>query len=651
MSTSRQPPRDPGLGDDLDPGDDDLVAGNDDLVPADDDLVPADDRIIGRALRWSALLLVALGALVALGLLIARRAPEAPPVHTIETAAPEAVATTSSAPRVQFTDVTAAAGIDFVHTTGAYGDKLLPETMGGGVAFLDFDNDGDQDLLFVNSSTWPFAPPAARAGGAPTSRLYANDGQGRFRDVSASSGLADATRSFYGMGVAAGDFDGDGWTDLFLTAVGANRLLRNREGRFADVTADAGVAGLPDEWSTSAAFFDLDNDGDLDLFVANYVRWSKEIDFEVDFRLTGVGRAYGPPQSYQGTFPYLYRNDGDGTFTDVSESAGVRITNEATGVPMAKALGLAPIDVDRDGFVDLLVANDTVRNLLFRNQGDGTFSEEGEYYGLAYDRDGKATGAMGVDAGFLRGDDNLAFLIGNFANEMTSVYVAQDDPALYVDEAIGEGIGAPSRRALSFGLFLFDYDLDGRLDLLQTNGHLEEEIAKVDPSQQYRQPAQLFWNGGDAAARRFTLVDDVSTGDLAKPLVGRGSSYADIDGDGDLDVVITQVGGAPLLLRNDQELGHHWLRVRLVDRPPNRSAIGAWVTLSASGVTQGRQVMPTRSYLSQVELPVTFGLGDATSVDSLEVIWPGGELQSTPNVELDRLLVVDRSAGPRTSGK
>ncbi|HVS64438.1 MAG TPA: CRTAC1 family protein [Thermoanaerobaculia bacterium] len=616
-----------------------------------DDLVPEDDAIIGRALRWSAVLVLGIGLLVALGVFLARRPEAAPPVQAIEAAAPEAVTRSLDPPAVRFTDVTAESGIDFVHTTGAYGDKLLPETMGGGVAAFDFDNDGDQDLLFVNSSTWPFAAASRASGGsAPSSHLYENDGQGRFRDVSAATGIADATRSFYGMGVAAADVDGDGWTDLFLTAVGENRLLRNREGRFEDVTDDAGVAGSPDEWSTGAAFFDIDNDGDLDLFVANYVRWSKEIDFEVDFRLTGVGRAYGPPQSYQGTFPYLYRNDGDGTFTDVSESAGVQITNEATGVPMAKALALAPIDVDRDGFIDLLVANDTVRNLFFHNQRDGTFSEEGEYYGLAYDRDGNATGAMGVDVGYLRDDGNLAFLIGNFANEMTSVYVAQDDPGLYVDEAIGEGIGAPSRLALSFGLYLFDYDLDGRLDVLQTNGHLEEEINQVDPSQHYRQPAQLFWNAGDAAPRRFALVEPETAGDLAKPIVGRGSTYADFDGDGDLDVVITQVGDAPLLLRNEQDLGHHWLRVRLVDRPPNRGAVGAWVTLTASGITQRRQVMPTKSYLSQVELPLTFGLGDATAVDSLEITWPDGETEVIGEVGLDRLLVVDRTApSPPTS--
>jgi hypothetical protein len=278
---------------------------------------------------------------------------------------------------------------------------------------LDYDGDGDADLLLVNSAFWPHRPSTEPA---PTMALYQNDGAGRFQNVTVQAGLAV---SFYGMGAAVADYDGDGWTDIFFTAVGQNRLFRNRQGVFEDVTDQAGVAGDAQEWSTSAGFFDYDNDGDLDLVVANYVRWSKEIDFQLDYRLTGMGRAYGPPQNYAGTFPYLYRNNGDGTFTDVSAASGMQVKNPATGAPMAKSLAVALMDVDGDRLIDIFVANDTVKNYFFHNLGDGVFEEVGELYGLAYGSDGKATGAMGVDVGHFRNDHNIGFLIGNFANEMT----------------------------------------------------------------------------------------------------------------------------------------------------------------------------------------------------------------------------------------
>ncbi len=612
--------------------------------PDEEELVPEDDAVIGRALRRSLAVLAGAVLLAALGALWLRRGGEAAPERTIDSAVPETVSARADPPSLRFADLTAEAGIDFVHRNGAAGDKLLPESMGGGLAFFDYDGDGDPDLLFVNSASWPQDPPPEPP---PTMVLYANDGAGRFTDVTRAAGL---DVSFYGMGAAVADIDGDGDRDVFFTAVGENRLFRNDGGVFTEVTRAAGVAGGAEEWSTGAAFFDYDRDGDLDLFVCNYVRWSKEIDFELDFRLTGVGRAYGPPQSYQGTFPVLYRNDGPGSggvvsFTDVSEASGVRVKNPATGVPTAKSLGLAPVDVDGDGWSDLLVANDTVQNFFFHNRGPGadgavTFEEAGELFGFAYDRNGNATGAMGVDAAHYRNDSNLGFVIGNFANEMSSVYVSQDDPRIFADEAIVEGIGAPSRLMLSFGVLLMDIDLDGRLDLLQANGHLESEIEKVDPSQRYRQPAQLFWNAG--AGEGFVPVAAESVGALATPVVGRGIAYADIDGDGDLDVALTQVAGPALLLVNQQQTGHHWLRLRLIGKAPNRDALGAWVELAAGGVTQRRQVMPTRGYLSQVEPTLTFGLGGATAVDSLEVTWPDGSRQAIDGLAVDRAHVVEQ---------
>ncbi len=531
-----------------------------------------------------------------------------------------------------FTDVTTAAGIDFVHESGAYGERLLPETMGGGVAFLDYDDDGDQDLLLVNSAAWPWQPAPEYPA---TSALYRNRGDGTFEDVSETTGMALA---LYGMGVATGDYDGDGFIDVFITAVGDNRLMRNVDGqRFVDVTREMGVAGSADAWSTSAAFLDIEGDGDLDLFVCNYVAWTPAIDREVDYRLTGIGRAYGPPTDFPGTDSYLYRYD-DGVFTDVSAQAGIQVANASTGQPVGKALAVLPRDVNGDSLVDVVVANDTVRNFLFLNAGDGRFREAGIDTGLAFDAGGAATGAMGIDAARFDNDGKLAVAIGNFANEMSSFYVARPGEGLFSDDAIVSGVGAPSRRALTFGVFFFDADLDGRLELLAANGHVEPEIQRVQASQSYAQPGQLFWNCGTACPRRYVPVGDV--GDLAAPRVGRGAAYADIDGDGDLDVAITQTGRRAVLLRNDQATRHHWLRVKLTSDSANTNAVGAVVTASTSEQRQVRVVNPARSYLSQVELPVTFGLGDASQVDELTVRWPNGAEQTWNTLEADHMIVL-----------
>ncbi len=449
------------------------------------------------------------------------------------------------------------------------------------------------------------------------------------------------------MDVFGGDFDGDGWVDVFLTAVGKNRLLKNTDGKFTDVTDQSGVAGADDAWSTAAAFFDYDNDGDLDLFVANYVAWSPEIDLAQDFQLVGVGRAYGPPRAFQGAFPYLYRNQGDGTFADVSATSGVQVKNKATGVPLAKSLGVVPMDVDRDGWLDLIVANDTVQNLLFHNRGDGTFAELGAESGIAFDTAGNARGAMGIDSARYRNDGSLGIVIGNFANEPTALYVSDGKSLNFFDDAVSNGIGPPSRLSLKFGVFFFDYDLDGRLDVLECNGHIEDEINRVQESQHHAQAPQLFWNCGADQKCEFVFLGEEDCGpDFVRPMVGRGATYADIDGDGDLDVLLTEVGGSPRLLRNDQQLGHHWLRVKLHGNDKNRDAIGATVAVTAGGVTQDRQVMPSRSYLSQVELPVTFGLGKMDKIDKVAITWPDGSKQEVADVKVDRLLEITQEATP-----
>lgn len=539
-------------------------------------------------------------------------------------------------PVVRFTDITKESGITFVHENGAYGEKLLPETMGGGVAFFDFDGDGNQDLLFVNSCYWPWHLPDGKS--QPTMALYRNDGHGHFTDVTKGSGL---DVSFYGMGVAIGDYDNDGLDDVFITAVGGNHLFHNDgHGKFHEVTQEAGVGGATNDWSTGAAWVDYDNDGRLDLFVCNYVQWSPEIDHAATFVLPKIGRAYGPPRNFAGSFCRLYHNDGHGHFTEVSTAAGIQITNPVTGLPVAKALAVKPVDVDNDGWIDLIVANDTVQNFLFHNEHNGSFKEIGARSGIAYDAYGLVRGAMGIDAARFRNDNTLGIAIGNFANEMNAFFVGQRDSLMFADEATKEGLGEPSQDLLKFGLFFFDYDLDGRLDVLTADGHLEPDISQAQPGQHYRQPAQLFWNRGYNLRPAFILVPpDKCGGDLFKPIVGRGSAYADIDGDGDLDVVLTQIAGPPLLLRNDQHLGHHWIRLKLVGTKCNRDAIGAWVKARVGGLIIWRQVMPTCSYLSQSELPVTIGLGSNEEAEDLVVYWPGGGTQKVIPF-IDRLTTV-----------
>jgi enediyne biosynthesis protein E4 len=599
----------------------------------------SNDAVIGRAFWWSAL---GLGVLVLIVLVawrvLAHRAAERR-LHTTELTAPELPRDLARLiPAVRFTDVTREAGIDFTHVNGAYGEKLLPETMGGGVAFLDFNNDTAPDLLFVNSTYWAWDSTAAGKP-QPTMALYWNDGKGRFTDVTAGSGL---DVSFYGMGAAVGDYDNDGLVDVFITGVGENRLFRNLgQAKFEDVTARAGLTNDPTRWSTSAAFVDYDNDGRLDLFVCNYVKWSREIDRGVNYTLAGIGRAYGPPLNFEGSFPLLYRNEGNGRFRDVSRAAGLHVTNSATGQPMAKSLGVAPVDLNNDRSIDFVVANDQVQNFVFSNRHNGTFGEVGAPSGVAFDPYGLARGAMGIDTARFRNDNALGIAIGNFANEMNALYVAQNDSLLFADEAVVEGIGPASRQLLKFGLFFFDYDLDGRLDVLTANGHIEEEIAKLQKSQSYRQPAQLFWNRSSLKGPSFVPVPPDKAGDdLFQPIVGRGSAFADIDADGDLDIVLTQIAGPPLLLRNDARLSHYWLRLKLVGTRANRDAIGAWVKVHVDGRTLAQQVMPTKGYLSQSESILTFGLGKATAVDGVEIIWPGGATQKLSRVQVNALNTV-----------
>lgn len=556
-------------------------------------------------------------------------------------------------PKVTFTDVTAAAGIDFAHYNGAAGKKLLPETMGGGVCVLDYDGDGRQDVLFVNSCPWP-GHPGPEQPAASCLTLYRNRGDGTFEDVTAAAGL---TLTVYGMGACSGDFDNDGFPDLFVTGVGGCKLLRNTavDGKraFADATAAAGIAvkgawpgGMsadefvksrePIDFASTATFFDYDLDGKLDLFVCRYVTWAPALDLSIDATLTGIGRAYLPPQQFEGSQCALYRNTGGGKFADVSAAAGVTVVErEGTAAnarerPVAKALGVTVCDPDGDGWPDLVVANDTVRNFFFHNVpagGGRRFEEKGLLANAAY-AEGRARGAMGIDWGeHLPGKSGI--VIANFANEpITFLTVADPAKPRFTDSALAVGLTGPSRFWLKFGTFFFDYDLDGRLDLLVCNGHLEPEIGRVQPGQQYAQPAQLFWNTGDPQRLFEEVKPDAAGKDLFAPMVGRGSAYLDYDGDGDLDVVLVGNNGKARLLRNDANLGNKSVRLSLAGdgTAVATSAIGAQVTVEAGGRTFRRDVTGARGYLSQSELPITVGLGAADKVDKVTVRWPGKDV-------------------------
>jgi hypothetical protein len=534
----------------------------------------------------------------------------------------------SAASPVTFADVTAAAGIKFAHTNGAFGKKYLPETLGSGCAFVDVDGDGWQDIFFVNSKAWP-----GRSASASYPALYRNNHDGTFTDVTRGSGLAV---EMYGLGVSAADYDNDGRIDIYVTALDANHLFRNAGGgKFVDVTRAAGVAD--GGFSTSAAWLDYDKDGRLDLFVGHYVEWSPQKDLFCT--IDGTHKSYCTPESYTGASPTLFRNRGDGTFENVTARAVLKD-------PASKALGVAVLDFDNDGWPDLFVANDTQPNRLYRNKRNGTFADVAVSAGVAFNEAGVARAGMGTDAADYDRSGRDSLIVGNFSNEMMGLYHNEGN-GLFIDEAAVAGIGRPSLLTLTFACFFFDYDLDGWLDIFAANGHVADDIQAVQKSVTYAQPPHLFRNVGRG---RFEEASRQAGRPLQDAMVARGAAYGDYDNDGDLDLLIATNGGRARLLRNDGGNANHFLTVRTIGTASNRDGLGARVTVKAAGaVTLARTVKSGSSYLSQSQLPVTFGLGPASSVERVDVEWPSGRKDALSNVHANQTITIQESRGSQPS--
>jgi enediyne biosynthesis protein E4 len=528
---------------------------------------------------------------------------------------------------VTFRDITQKAGIHFVHNNAAFGKKYLPETMGPGVAFIDYDNDGWQDIFVVNGTDWPGRPSKHS-----TPKLYHNNHDGTFTDVTHKAGL---DVELFGMGVAVGDYDNDGFDDLFITTLGQSRLFHNNgNGTFTDVTQKAGLMG-PKEFSSSAAWIDYDKDGKLDLVVANYVQWSLEGDLYCT--LDGKSKSYCTPESYKGTSVRLWHNRGDGTFEDATKKAGL-------AEPTSKTLGIAILDYDNDGWPDILFSNDTQPNKLYRNNGNGTFTEKAVVAGIAFSEDGVARAGMGVDAADYDRSGAASILITNFANQMLSLY-HNEGKGLFVDEAPRSEVGRATLLTLGFGCFFFDYDLDGWPDIFIANGHIDGDIQRVQPNVKYAMPPHLFRNVGKGNFQEVTKTLGTA---FNTPRVGRGAAYGDINNDGRQDLLLSTNGGPVFLFENDTVHGspaNKSLRIKLFGTKSNRDGIGTIVKLTAGGTTESQMMRSGSSYLSASELVLTYGLGQLNQADAIEIRWPSGQVDKLSTVAAGQTVTVTEGKG------
>jgi len=531
--------------------------------------------------------------------------------------------------QAQFTNISQAAGIRFVHNSGATGKRYLPETLGAGVAFIDYDNDGWQDIVFANGEDWPGASKHTS-----TLKLYHNNRNGTFTDVTQKSGLAI---SIYGMGIAVGDYDNDGYDDLFITAVGQSRLFHNNgNGTFTEVTQRAGLGNVQ-EFSTSAAWVDYDRDGKLDLVVANYVQWSAKQDIYCS--IDGKRKSYCTPESYKGASIRVWHNLGNGKFEDATAKLGLLDVT-------SKTLGIAVLDYNNDGWPDFVLSNDTQPNKLYVNDKGTHFSELAVTAGIAYSEEGLARAGMGVDAADYDRSGNTSILISNFSNQMLSLF-HNEGHGLFVDVAPTSEIGRDSLLTLGFGCFFFDYDLDGWLDIFVANGHIEDQIENIQKRVRYAEPPHLFRNLGNG---KFTEVTQLMGAEFQRPRVARGAAYADIDNDGDLDVVITTNGGPAQLFRNDSKENQS-LRIKLQGTKSNRDGIGAIVRLQNGGNQQSLMMRSGSSYLSQSELVLTFGLGNSTKADRIEIEWPSGQHDTLRDIPGSQVITVQEGTGVRSNQK